>query len=405
VFGLGRRLGSPLVGLVAWAVWITAPAELYLRPSYMSQVSSTLAWLLAWIALVRWRDHGRPGSLVGFAVAAAVGAIVRPVTAFALLLPPGIWILIRAWQTRRLRQVAFAIAAALPIIALVPWWSVATSGRAFPTPYSEYSRVYAPWNFPGFTVDTTPPLRAETPAMRKFREEWLPLHRAHRLDRLPSILGERLAGIAVTFFGEHGWRWLLLGAFVAGLFVAPPELRLALTAGALLVLLYLWMAARWLWTVYYLEAYPALALVTAVGAAWLVRRTAQAAVRRRPGLDPAVLTGAALLVGLVVAVPGTVDRLIQAREQQVDLRLVQTDLDRAIESIPGKAVIFVGTGPEHRPYESYTRNFIDPGRARVWVVLDRGADDRRLMDLAPDRRPYRFDPGSGRLSAWGSQGK
>jgi hypothetical protein len=96
-------------------------------------------------------------------------------------------------------------------------------------------------------------------------------------------------------------------------------------------------------------------------------------------------------------VPGTVDRLVRAREQQVDLRLV-TDLDRAIDSIPGRAVVFVETGPTHRPYESYTRNEVDP--AWLWVVIDRGADDRRLLDLAPNRRPYRFDPGTGRLMPW-----
>lgn len=401
VFAIGRRLGNPWTGLIAWLVWITAPEELYLRPSYMSQVSSTLVWLLAWIWVVRWRNDGRLRFLVGFSLAAAVGALIRPVSALALALVPAMWILRRAAAQGRLRHLALAIAAGIPVVALMPWWSVATTGQPFPTPYAYYSRVYAPWNMVGFQVDSTPPLRAPTPALRKFRDEWLPVHRAHRLNRLPAIVAERLEGVAVTFFGEPGWRWALAGAFLVGLMVAPAQLRAALGAGGLLFVSYLSMAARPRWTVYYLEAFPVIAMVTAVGVARIAEGFAGLLRRTLPGRR-APAPGWLVLGGLLVAGPGLVDRLLAAREQQVDLRLVQTDLARAIDSIPGRAVIFVATGPVHRPYESYTRNDPDPARARVWVVQDRGPDNERLLRLAPDRRAYLFDPGRGTLVPWRS---
>ncbi len=398
VVAIGRRVASPWVGLIGWLLWLTAPAVLYLQPSYMSQVSSTFVWLLVWLLLGRWRESGRTATVVLCALLAAIAVLVRPASALALVVVPGVWAVRQARVTGRLRQIALGIAVAVPVLAVLPWWSEATTGRLFPTPYSYYSRVYAPWNMPGFTVDTTPPLRSPTPALRKFRDQWLPLHRAHRLDRLGAIVVRRLAGLGVTFFGERGWRWWLLGAFVIGAVVAPPALRLALLAVALLFVGYLSIAARWLWTVYYLEGFPVIALVTAVGVVRLADLAA--APLRRMGGRVRPTSETVLIGGLLLAVPGTVDRLVRAHEQQIDLRLVQSDLTRAIDGIPGRAVIFVATGPSHRPYESYTRNSPDPANTRVWVVEDRGADNRRLLELAPDRRPYRFDPGNGSLTPW-----
>lgn len=398
LFAAMRRVATPVVAGIAWLVWITAPEELYIRPSYMAQTSSGLLWALAWLGLWRWRRDGKAASLVIFALAGAVAAVVRPVTALAFLLPAGGWILVRLIRRGGWGQVPIALAAALPVLAIVPTWSLATTGRAFPTPYSEYSRVYAPWNLPGFRVDTTPPRRALTPALEKFRREWLPVHEAHRLARLPAILAERLRGIAVTFWGDGPLRWLLLGAFLVGLVAAGPELRFGLGSAAVLVLVHLWMAARPLWTVYYLEAFPFLAATTAAGCGWVATRLSRlGAAGGWPA--PAVANGL-LLAGVLLAAPGTVDRLVRARAQQETLRMVQTDLAAAVASIPGRAVVFVAAGPAHRPFESYVSNEPDLEQARVWIVQDRGADNRRLLEHAPGRVPYRFDPGSGRMEPW-----
>jgi hypothetical protein len=394
VFGLARGLAGPWVGGLTWMIWMTAPEELYLRPSFMSQTSTTLIWLVAWWLLARWRSQGRGRLLVGVAALAAVGVITRPITAVAFLIPVAVVVTREVWRRGAWVQLAAGIAAAFPILGIAAWWSLATSGKVYPTPYSEYSRVYVPWNMPGFRVDTTPPRRQPIPAIEKFEREWLPIHQRHTVERLPEIALERLGGIGVTMWGG-GWRWILLGAAVIGLIGVPRDVRLVLWCGVGLFLAQLSLASRPLWTIYYLELFPALALVTALGAwriaGWLGERAGR---RWLPGL---LITAAVL-----AAAPGTADRLVRAREQQVNARLVQADLARAIDSIPGKAMVFVAPGPTHRPHESYVENQPDLESTRVWVVHDRGRDNQRLMALAPDRTPYRFDPANGTIERLGS---
>ena len=389
VFGFSRALVNPWVGGLTWLVWITAPEELYIRPSYLSETSTTLIWLLAWWTLSRWRKGGAPRWLAATGALAGLGLLVRPITALALLLPILVVVMGDCARKRRWRDLVGPIVAAAPIVALAPIWSYQTSGRVYPTPYSEYSRVYVPWNMPGFTVDTSPPLRPPIPALEKFKREWLPTHRAHTLPNLPAIVWERLAGIGETMWGG-GWRWILLGGVVAGLAAIPGELGLVLVSGGVLFGAMLWLASKPLWTVYYLEVFPALAMVTAIGtwriAGWIATRI------NRPWVGPALLVGGAL-----VSVPGIAHRVALAKEDQVDFRLVATDLARAIDSIPGKAIIFIYPGPSHRPYESYVTNEPDLDATRVWVVHDRGDDNERLRRLAPDRAAYRFDPGDGSL--------
>ncbi len=403
LFTVGRRLGNAWVGLLAWAIWITAPEVMQFGPTFMAETTSTASWVVAWTLLARWRDTRGLRTLVGFSIAAAVAAVIRPVTAIALLAPAGLWIGWVAWRERRVRQVALAVAAALPVLALAPWWSHAVSGRVAPTPYSEYSRVYAPWNMPGFTIDTSPPVRGPTPALTKFRDRFLPIHEAHRLGRLPVILAERLEGVAITLFGPRGrhWRWLLAVAFLIGVIGASPPLRFGLMSAATLVVVYLWMAGRPLWTVYYLEVFPVLALVSATGCWWVLGWVERSSLARRwPA--PGAWTGAAVLAALAAALPGTVTRFRHARAAQVDARADQAALQAAIDSIPGRAIVFVASGPPDAPYDSFVRNSPDLHRERVWVVDDRGADDQRLIDRAPDRAAYRYDPGPRRLVSLGN---
>lgn len=401
VFGFARSLADGWTALLTWVIWTTAPVELYIRPSYLSQVSTTLIWLLAWWCLARWRRDGGAAWLAGLAALAAVGVLTRPVTAIAFLVPIAVEVLAQVCRRRTWAELVPATAVALPILAVAPWWSWATIGQVYPTPYSEYSRIYTPWNLPGFSIDRSPPLRPEIPAVRRFRTEWLPVHEAHTVPRLPAIAASRLAGIAETFWGDGAvpdrnplppLRWLLFGAALLGLAGAGAEVRVVLWCGAALFVAMLSLASRPLWTVYYLELSPALAFLSARGA----RRIAEWIGRRATALGS--MSGPALLVaGLLVAVPGSIDRLLRARQQHVDLRTVPTELARAIDSLPGKAVIFVQAGPAHRPHESYVVNEPDLEGRRVWLVHDRGGDNARLLALVPDRTPYRFDPATGTL--------
>ncbi len=401
IFAFARSLANGWVGFLTWIVWITAPVELYIRPSFMSQTSTTLLWLLAWWCLARWRGMaggGGRGWLMALAALMALGLITRPITTVALGIPVLIVGLRGLARGRAWLDLVPALVVAAPIVAIAPLWSWSTIGRAYPTPYSEYSRVYTPWNLPGFTVDRSAPLRPEIPAIQRFRSEWLPVHEAHTVRRLPRIMADRFRGIATTFWGDSGtpgrggWsaRWVLAVAALVGLLAVPIEVRVALWGGVALFLAMLSLASRPLWTVYYLELSPVLAFVTALGV-WRVL----SALANRYGR--AALAPALLIVGLLVAAPGTTERLIRAHQQQIDVRTVATELRRAVDSIPGRAVVFVESGPAHRPYESYVLNQPDWAGARVWVVQDRGADNQRLLAVAPDRAPYRFDPGSGSL--------
>ena len=183
-----------------------------------------------------------------------------------------------------------------------------------------------------------------------------------------------------------GWSW------------RGPELRLGLASAASLVLVYLWMAGRPIWTVYYLEVFPLLALVSAVGAGWLARLLGRLPPLRRQPAQAWV--GLTILAGLAASVPGTLSRLARARAAQVDSRSAEAALQRAIDTIPGRAVVFVSPGPPDAPYPSFVRNAVDPARARIWVADDRGPDDARLMEMASDRAPYRYDPGTRTLVPW-----
>lgn len=399
LFALARSLADPWVALVSWSTWITSPVELYIGPSYLSQSTTVLVWLVGWYALRNWRD-GWPareglGWLVLLAGVVAWGAITRPISMVPFGLVAGA-VLLRVLGRRNLvRPLWRMLAVALPILALAPLWSYRTTGRAFPTPYSEYSRVYAPWNMPGFRVDHSPPLRPPFPALEKFRTEFIGQHEAHRLGRLPAILAERIEWIAITFWGEHGLRWLLFPLGLLGLVRLPRPAWAPAIASGLLVLIYLTIAARPRWTVYYLEAMPLLGFATGVGALWIARRIASLG-----SADPERVSGGLVLAALVASVPGTVDRLVRARQAQEDLRLVPAELERKTREIPGKAIVFIRPGPAHRPYESYVRNEPDLDATRVWLVQDRGDDDRRLLALAPERAGYRFDPGTGALVPW-----
>src|SRR5262249_5217248 len=151
----------PWVALVSWLLWITAPVQLYIGPSYLSQSTTVLVWLVGWYALKKWQSRGGSAGtqwLLLLALVVAWGAITRPISMVPFGLVTGIVFLPDLWRRRRMRLVLPMAAVALPILALAPLWSYRSTGRAFPTPYSEYSRVYAPWNMPGFHVDHSPPL-------------------------------------------------------------------------------------------------------------------------------------------------------------------------------------------------------------------------------------------------------
>jgi hypothetical protein len=58
---------------------------------------------------------------------------------------------------------------------------------------------------------------------------------------------------------------------------------------------------------------------------------------------------------------------------------------------PGGAIVFVRYAASHNDGLSLVRNAPNLDEAPVWTVYDRGAENARLMALAPERVPYLFD--------------
>src|SRR5262249_40359673 len=128
LFALVRRVSEARVALLAWAFWLAAPGSFGYRATYLSEVSTTVLWLLACWALWRWNGDGRARDLM--IVSASVGwcAITRPWTAVALAIPVGCVVLGKAARNRTWRQVGLAAALGCVILAVVPLWNAKTTG-------------------------------------------------------------------------------------------------------------------------------------------------------------------------------------------------------------------------------------------------------------------------------------
>ena len=112
---------------------------------------------------------------------------------------------------------------------------------------------------------------------------------------------------------------------------------------------------------------------------------------------PRALRGAALAtllfaVAVTLTVPGTVARWRNAHEI---VSAEQQEFRDGVRALPdAKSVVFVRYAPGHDVHFPLVRNEGDLARARAWTVHDRGADNMRLMDAAPDRVAYLYDQGS-----------
>jgi hypothetical protein len=72
---------------------------------------------------------------------------------------------------------------------------------------------------------------------------------------------------------------------------------------------------------------------------------------------------------------------------------------RVLATIPEpRAVVFVRYQAGHNPHRSLIANPSDYARARVWLVYDRGPDNRRLLERFPERAAYLFDEATFTLS-------
>lgn len=278
------------------------------------------------------------------------------------------------------------------VLLLLPLWSARTTGDWRNPPMLLHTRTYLPFVGMGFGRSSTSSRRPLPENLERVTAYFARIHREHTVKALPRTLVDRLIGTAHDSWA--GARVPLLAFALIGLFVLRPEPRFACLSLGLLFLLYLGYAHPAAWTVYYLEAYPVIAFVTAAGL-WTFFFGISTPLRRWSEVwtsapQPRTI-GAALSVALVLcALLGY--RFSEARAARRASVVPFHDFERAVAGIADeKAIVFVRYSAPADMHRSLVNNDPDWARARVWVAHDRGADNARLLARAPDRAAYVYD--------------
>ena len=233
LFVLARRYSNGIVAIVAWFIWLVAPAALRFRPSYFSEVTTGAIWLVAWWTLLRYRETNARRWLVALAALVAWGGITRPVTMIVFLVPVGAIVLWTVAKRRAWVDLAAALPLSLAICAIVPVWGHAVLGEWGKNPYALYQTLYFPVENPGLGVDSTPALRSLPPDMAKFNDYARPMHEVHTAERLPTQLKARLLELRRGMWGDHYFLYLL---GIVGALVMPAAVAVALGTCVLVVL-------------------------------------------------------------------------------------------------------------------------------------------------------------------------
>jgi hypothetical protein len=392
LFMLVRRVTTGWVAVLTTVLWLPQRANLRFRSSYMSETTTSALWLLGWWALLEWRRTKSNRWLLVLAASIAWMGITRPVTAIAYALPIAAVVLVDLFRSREWRQLVRPVLVALAIVAIVPLWNARTLDDWRKLPYSEYSNVYFPYDMVGFGVNDAPPQRALSPDMQEFARVFKQQHREYTPDVLPSTFVDRWLAIAWDLL--HGWRLSLVVFTLLGLAVMGVEGWFAIGTALLLTILYLSMAHPLDWTVYYLEIFPLVPFLTALGiSAIAVALRAPSGRMMRPvasAWGPRQSLGIALIV-LVLLWPASADTRYAHRWQKI-AQVYQRSFRRLVATIPEpRAIVFVRYGQGHDPNHSLIANDPDVANARLWVVYDRGAQNAELAALAPTRATYLFD--------------
>ncbi len=380
VFALAMRVFNPWVGALAWLLWITAPIVLRFQPSFFSEVTTTVTILSAWWCLLSWRETRARRWLLLVALFMGWCAITRPLTAFAFAIPIGVVVLRDMTRIRRWSDLALAILVGMAVLSILPLWSAKTTGSWRLTPIELYRKDYMAYDKIGFTVDTTPPRRGETPVLKTLNDYFLSAHQQQNLQRLPLTAFERVAAITVAFF--QGWRVPLIVFALAGFFFMRWPLGFAMLTALTTFLLHLTYAHYPPWTIYYVETAPAICALTAVGmwfgSRWILK-------------DDRTLKVAMTFVAVILVAFGA-QGVQHARLDHHSRASFDRLFADQIRKLPQKpAIVFIHYTPRSEQHISEVFNFPDLGAAPVWVVHDLGPRNEELKRFAPNRISYDFD--------------
>src|SRR4030095_11062753 len=189
-------------GAVALGTWVLLfhGQSLYFAASYFSETTSGAMLVLAWYALLRWREEGGRGWMALVAVAVGWCAITRPFSAALFAIPIAFVVLRGVVRTRQWRELGVGIAVGTAVLAILPLWSARTTGDWRVSPVAVYMRDYMPFDRPHFGYDSTPPRRTPPPDLAFVNASLDSVQRAHTLAAVPKIARERW-----TFLAMQSW--------------------------------------------------------------------------------------------------------------------------------------------------------------------------------------------------------
>jgi hypothetical protein len=114
--------------------------------------------------------------------------------------------------------------------------------------------------------------------------------------------------------------------------------------------------------------------------------------------DPRIRTAVfGLAVPLVLVAATELPRNRRAWQQNTSYQRRFITALRIIEEASPRSIVFIDYGPKHEPDLSLIWNVPDLAEARIWLAHNRGADNIRLMRLAPERRAFVFRAHEGRI--------
>jgi hypothetical protein len=388
VFLLARRVANPWVALLTWFIWITAGSTYHHIASFFSQSTTCALWMLGWWALLRWRESSERRWLLALAACTGGLAITRPMTAVAYAIPVAVVVLTLVVRRRAWKDLGLAMAVGTAILLVIPYANYRATGSWREMPFSQYSKLYLPFDKPGFGLDSTPPQRALPPDMAQLATVFQPVHASYEPSMLPETLVFRIwISSQDVWFGAR----ILLGLVaLAAIPLIGIEVGFALAGTLTLYVCYLSYAHSPFWTIYYAETLPVFALLTALGL-WRLfspKRVAGSAGAHQVARGPMLATCALLLFYL----PTAARNLHLWHATNVAEQSYQRAVANAVATIPeSKVIVFVRYAPWHNIHKSLIANEPDLRDAHAWLVYDRGADNMRLRRLAPDRVAYIYD--------------
>ncbi|HEY2067557.1 MAG TPA: glycosyltransferase family 39 protein [Gemmatimonadaceae bacterium] len=393
LYALARRVAGGPVAFATWIIWLTSPIVLHFGPTYYSESTTVVCWLAGWTCLLEWRAQRSLPWLLGVAFSVAWCFVTRPLTGVAYGLPIMFVVMRDVHAGKHWRQLLVAVALGAAVLGIIPLWSALTTGDWRTTPLLLYTRQYMPYDVPGFGLITTPPALEISPQLGYLNQAYARWHVHHFPSTLPAISVQRLRPLSESVWGLS--RGVLVVFALMGLLVLDSVTLFAVVSAAILFLLYLTFATPPGWTLYYYEAVPTLAFLTAAGLAWAVsmfgRPRPTAPSRSYSWTSPRWAMPLAL--GALMLSVAVVPALKRVRAEHVRSQRVMNEFDAVPRAIPEqKALLFVYYKPTHDPNVSFVRNSPAPWAERVWVVRDRGPEENaRLMAMSPDRAAYLYD--------------